>query len=103
MVGQEGKTNVPVYKNFTEAGFDPEKHVLQCYGVGWTSAEFLPQERQLFGLPGGFMNDWNLMTNIEGLFVGGDSSMPPTVSDTLPPQATMQDERQQITLPRNRF
>lgn len=73
MVGQEGKTNVPVYKNFTEAGFDPEKHVLQCYGVGWTSAEFLPQERQLFGLPGGFMNDWNLMTNIQGLFVGGDS------------------------------
>ena len=103
MVGQEGKTNVPVYKNFTEAGFDPEKHVLQCYGVGWTSAEFLPQERQLFSLPGGFMNDWNLMTNIEGLFVGGDSSMPPTVSGTLPPQATMQDERQQITLPRNRF
>ena len=73
MVGEEGKTNVPVYKNFTERGFDPEKHVLQCYGVGWTSAEFLPQERQLFGLPGGFMNDWNLMTNIEGLFVGGDS------------------------------
>ena len=73
MVGQEGKTNVPVYKNFTERGFDPEKHVLQCYGVGWTSAEFLPQERQLFGLPGGFMNDWNLMTNIPGLFVGGDS------------------------------
>lgn len=73
MVGQEGKTNVPVYKNFTEAGFDPTKHVLQCYGVGWTSAEFLPQERQLFGLPGGFMNDWNLMTNIEGLFAAGDS------------------------------
>ena len=73
MVGQEGKTNVPVYRNFMEAGFDPEKDVLQCYGVGWTSAEFLPQERQLFGLPGGFMNDWNLMTNIEGLFVGGDA------------------------------
>ena len=73
MVGQEGKTNVPVYKNFTDAGFDPTKHVLQCYGVGWTSAEFLPQERQLFGMPGGFMNDWNLMTNIEGLFVAGDS------------------------------
>lgn len=73
MVGQEGKTNVPVYRNFTEAGFDPRKHVLQCYGVGWTSAEFLPQERQLFGLPGGFMNDWNLMTNIAGLFVAGDA------------------------------
>lgn len=73
MVGQEGKTNVPVYKNFTEAGFDPTKHVLQCYGVGWQSANFLPQERQLFGLPGGFMNDWNLMTNLDGLFVCGDS------------------------------
>lgn len=73
MVGQEGKTNVPVYRNFTEAGFDPTRDVLQCYGVGWTSAEFLPQERQLFGLPGGFMNDWNLMTNIDGLFVCGDA------------------------------
>lgn len=73
MVGQEGKTNVPVYRSFTEAGFDPAKHVLQCYGVGWTSAEFLPQERQLFGLPGGFMVDWNLSSNIPGLFIGGDS------------------------------
>ena len=73
MVGQEGKTNVPVYRNFTEQGFDPEKDVLQCYGTGWTSAEFLPQERQLFGMPGGFMNDWDLMTNIPGLFAAGDS------------------------------
>lgn len=73
MVGQEGKTNVPVYGNMKEAGFDPARDVVQCYGVGWTSAEFLPQERQLFGLPGGFMNDWSLMTNIPGLFVGGDS------------------------------
>ncbi len=73
MVGQEGKTQVPVYQHFTRAGFDPTRHVLQCYGVGWTSAEFLPQERQLFGLPGGFMNDWNLMTNLPGLFVCGDA------------------------------
>jgi len=73
MVGQEGKTCVPILRNYTEAGFDPMKHVLQCYGVGWTSSEFLPQERQLFGLPGGFMHDWNLQTNLPGLFVGGDS------------------------------
>ena len=73
MVGEEGKTKVPVYQNFTDRGFDPTKHVLQCYGVGWTSAEFLPQERQLFGLPGGFMNDWNLMTSLSGLFACGDS------------------------------
>ncbi|WP_313346032.1 FAD-binding protein [Sedimentibacter sp.] len=73
MVGEEGKTKIPVYKNFTEAGFDSSRHVLQCYGSGWTSAEFLPQERQLFGLPGGFMNDWKLQTNIPGLFAAGDA------------------------------
>jgi succinate dehydrogenase/fumarate reductase flavoprotein subunit len=73
MVGEEGKTKIPVYQNHTESGFDPEKHVIQCYGAGWTSAEFLPDERQLFGLPGGFLNDWNLSTNLEGLFVAGDS------------------------------
>lgn len=73
MIGEEGKTKVPVYKSFTEAGFDPKKHVLQCYGTGWMSAEFLPQERQLFGLPGGFMNDWRLQSNIPGLFVAGDA------------------------------
>lgn len=73
MIGEEGKTKVPIYKNYKEAGFDPEKHVLQCYGTGWTSANFLPQERQLFGLPGGFLNDWTLSTNLEGLYVAGDS------------------------------
>lgn len=73
MVGEEGKTKVPVYQYYKKSGFDPEKHVLQCYGTGWTSAQFLPDERQLFGLPGGFMNDWHLSTNLEGLFVAGDS------------------------------
>lgn len=73
MVGEEGKTKIPVYKNYKEAGFDPQKHVLQCYGGGWTSASFLPQERQLFGLPGGFLNDWTLSTNLKGLYAAGDS------------------------------
>lgn len=73
MVGQEGKTNIPVYKDYHSRGFDPERHILQCYGMGWKSAEFLPQERQLFGLTGGFMNDWHLMSSIPGLFVCGDA------------------------------
>ncbi|MBG0858904.1 MAG: FAD-binding protein [Bacteroidales bacterium] len=73
MVGEEGKTKIPVLKNYSKAGFDSEKHVLQCYGTGWTSAAFLPDERQLFGLPGGFLNDWSLSTNLKGLFVAGDS------------------------------
>lgn len=73
MIGEEGKTKVPIYKNYKEAGFDPARDVLQCYGTGWTSASFLPQERQLFGLPGGFLNDWTLSTNLEGLYAAGDS------------------------------
>jgi len=73
MIGEEGKTRVPIYQNYMEKGFDPEKHVLQCYGTGWKSSNFLPQERQLFGLPGGFFNDWKLQTNLEGLFAAGDT------------------------------
>ncbi|MFC1639477.1 FAD-dependent oxidoreductase [Gemmatimonadota bacterium] len=72
MVGEEGKTKIPILHNYTEAGFDPNKDLLQSYGEGWQSAAFLPQERQLFGLPGGLMNDWHLRTNVEGLYAAGD-------------------------------
>jgi len=72
MVGQEGKTKIPILRNYTEAGFDPEKHLLQSYGEGWKSGAFLPQERQLFGLTGGIVNDWELKTNLEGLYAAGD-------------------------------
>lgn len=72
MVGEEGKTRIPIYENYTKRGFDPEKHILQSYGSGWKSASFLPQERQLFGLPGGIFHDWKLQTNIEGIFAAGD-------------------------------
>ncbi|MFX0073900.1 MAG: FAD-dependent oxidoreductase [Candidatus Hermodarchaeota archaeon] len=72
MVGEEGKTKIPILKTYTEQGFDPEVHLLQSYGAGWSSASFLPRERQLFGVPGGLMNDWNLRTNLEGLYAAGD-------------------------------
>lgn len=72
MVGEEGKTKIPIMKAYSEAGFDPEKHLLQSYGEGWKSGGFLPQERQLFGLPGGMVNDWGLRTNLEGLYAAGD-------------------------------
>lgn len=72
MVGQEAKTHVPIYQNYNERGFDPEKHRLQSYGNGWQSASFLDQERQFFGAPGGIMHDWNLKTNIDGIYACGD-------------------------------
>jgi hypothetical protein len=72
MVGEEGKTKIPILKNYTERGFDPTRHMLQSYGNGWQSADFLPQERQLFGAPGGIMIDWDLKTNIDGIYAAGD-------------------------------
>ena len=72
MVGEEGKTRVPILHNYSAAGFDPDKDLLQSYGEGWKSGAFLPQERQLFGYPGGIVNDWTLRTNLEGLYAAGD-------------------------------
>jgi hypothetical protein len=72
MVGQEGKTKIPILGAYTKAGFNPEIDLLQSYGDGWKSGSFLPQERQLFGLPGGMVNDWELRTNLEGLYAAGD-------------------------------
>jgi len=72
MVGEEGKTKIPILHNYTRAGFDPDTDLLQSYGEGWQSAAFQPNERQLFGFPGGLMNDWRLQTNLEGLYAAGD-------------------------------
>ena len=72
MVGEEGKTKIPILKNYTQRGFDPTRHMLQSYGTGWQSASFLGQERQLFGAPGGVMHDWDLKTNIDGIYAAGD-------------------------------
>ena len=72
MVGEEAKTKIPIYQNYTERGFDPEKHMLQSYGTGWQSANFLEQERQFFGAPGGVMHDWDMKTNIDGIYAAGD-------------------------------
>lgn len=72
MVGEEAKTKIPIYQNYTKRGFDPQKHMLQSYGTGWQSANFLEQERQFFGAPGGIMHDWDLKTNIDGIYAAGD-------------------------------
>jgi len=68
MIGQEGTTWL-AYHNMTKAGFDPYKHQLQIYeekpgvpaGFGW---------RRQSG--GGVILDWDLKTNLEGLYAAGD-------------------------------
>lgn len=72
MVGEEGKTKIPILRDYSDRGFDPERDLLQSYGEGWRSAAFLPEERQLFGYPGGLVNGWDLRTNLEGLYAAGD-------------------------------
>ena len=73
MVGEEGKTKIPILKNYTEAGFDPTKDLLQSYGdIGWSSGSVTPQERQHFGATGGLLNDWDLKSNLDGLYAAGD-------------------------------
>jgi succinate dehydrogenase/fumarate reductase flavoprotein subunit len=81
MVGNEGKTRVPIYETFTKGGFDPEKDLLQapvmmpeayvmtrsCYWAGTP----VPNIRGLAG--GGFLVDWDLRTSLDGLYAAGGS------------------------------
>jgi succinate dehydrogenase/fumarate reductase flavoprotein subunit len=66
-IAQEGKTMIG-YRMLTEAGFDPDKHMLQYYPV-----DVLPRARQMFFNCGGLVPDWDLRTNLEGLFVAGQA------------------------------
>ena len=63
MIGQEGKTQIPIYRTYTQAGFDPDKDLLQGY-----SMEGFPKWRQMGGggvvAGGGPVTDWDLMTTL---------------------------------------
>jgi succinate dehydrogenase/fumarate reductase flavoprotein subunit len=64
MVGQEGKS-WPIYRNLTQAGFDPDKDMLQVYELGPAP----PGWRRL--RYGGLIHGWDLGSNLEGLYAGG--------------------------------
>jgi len=69
MVGQEGKTNIAIYANYTQAGFDPDKDMLQSYASFFGGG---PSKcRQVFFVSGGLVIDWDLKTNLEGLYAAG--------------------------------
>lgn len=77
MVGNEGKTRIPVYDVLTRAGFDPDLDMLQApvmHPSAYRHANFwagmnVPQWRQ-WGA-GGLVVDWDLRTNLEGLYAAG--------------------------------
>ncbi|MBN2059168.1 MAG: FAD-binding protein [Deltaproteobacteria bacterium] len=79
MIGNEGKTLVPIYHNFQKWGFDPDKDMLQAtvqppdlytWGAWWK--RYGP--RQYRGLSGGGpVFDWDLKTNLPGLYAAGNS------------------------------
>jgi succinate dehydrogenase/fumarate reductase flavoprotein subunit len=79
MVGNEGKTRVPIYLNYTRAGFDPDKDMLQAPVMppyGYQNSNFWggtpsPHLRGMAG--GGFLVDWDLRTSLEGLYAAGGS------------------------------
>ncbi len=68
MVGNEGKTRTAIYGTYTQAGFDPDQDMLQVPGSGGRG-EGPPQWRELRG--GTLVVDWDLKTNLEGLYAGG--------------------------------
>ena len=68
-VGQDGKTDIAVYANYTAAGFDPDKDMLQCISGFVGSGP--PQWRAVWMNSGGLLIDWDLKTNLEGLYAAG--------------------------------
>lgn len=85
MVGNEGKTRHGVYEPYTLGGFDPDKHMMQANvlppeeaGVHkpWWNGQGPPQWRETaFGGGGGLVYDWDLQTNLPGLFVAGNQML----------------------------
>ena len=77
MVGNEGKSRIPVYDIYTQAGFDPDKDMLQAPVMppeAYRSPHYpggspVPQWREIFG--GGLLVDWDLRSNLEGLYAAG--------------------------------
>ena len=76
MVGSESKTKIPVWKAYTDAGFNPEKDMLQSYymlgGSSMMREPSNPKERLVFSGGGGVVVDWDLKTTLEGLFAAGE-------------------------------
>jgi hypothetical protein len=83
MIGEEGRTKVPVKMTYEASGFDPARHMLQSYvtlgGESYTSPDKSVWQsifrQEGFGSAGDTVADWDLRTSVEGLYVAGDAIM----------------------------
>ncbi len=73
MIAQEGRTLIPIYHTYSQAGFDPDKDLLQSYDGGWGGLG-PPQWRTYSSgtsSGGGPIVDWDLKTTLDGLYAAG--------------------------------
>jgi succinate dehydrogenase/fumarate reductase flavoprotein subunit len=82
MVGNEGKTRIPIYDQYSKAGFDPDKDMLQAvvmspdaYTQGPGYGMIVRQWRDSAPgfTAGGMVVDWDLKTTLEGLYAAGNT------------------------------
>ena len=80
MIGNEGKTRIPVYSNYNRAGFDPDKDMLQANVMTPDGYDFLswwepvgkpPQWREIPFSGGSTVIDWDMKTTLPGLYAAG--------------------------------
>ncbi len=83
MVANEGKTRVAVYEMMTRDGFDPDKDLFQApvmpvegysHSNFWGAGVNAPANMRSMG-GGAFLTDWDLRTNLEGLYVGAGGNI----------------------------
>ena len=75
MVGNEGKTRFPVYMNYTRAGFDPDKDMLQASPVEAARTSLSQWRNVGFQASGGLVIDWDLKTSLDGLYAAGQQML----------------------------
>ncbi|MGA2106939.1 MAG: FAD-binding protein [Syntrophorhabdales bacterium] len=79
MVGNEGKTRIPIYQNYMAAGFDPDKDMLQVAVMppdlytftSWWQSMGTRQWRDTSFNCGVLVTDWDLRSSMEGLYAAG--------------------------------
>jgi succinate dehydrogenase/fumarate reductase flavoprotein subunit len=88
MIGNEGKTRIPVFKALTQAGFDPEKDMLQAnitppeyaglnanyWGMNFPGSNSVNVREVAFFNYGGLKVGWDLGTSLPGLYAAGNQA-----------------------------